>query len=330
MSGAVADVLGQVSTWRQALHDLGEAEVKHGVRVRIYNLYTDEVGNPGLPHKLEAARNAQAAAAATTAPLTPPSVPIAQTSTSTLAVPPPTQTPSQPSPSVMQASRPPTGRRGLYMALGALLVLVVLVAAGLYVPYRNKTRASEHANPVQPAPTGTASGATPAPTTEATNPTASSGANAGASQSSAPSESNPAASQPQTEPAPPSQTGKKPASGRRGQPSASATEQPAPPAATAGAPAQSDDAAQLEELEQTVDQLSSRASAVNDSLENLRRQQAAQGYGLRGDISSAQEMMRTNLSRAQVALQNRDVKNAQKYSDLAATQVEKLEQFLGR
>lgn len=79
-----------------------------------------------------------------------------------------------------------------------------------------------------------------------------------------------------------------------------------------------------------MDQLSSRAAAVNDSLENLRRQQAAQGYGLRGDISSLQEMMKTHLSRAQVALQNRDVKNAQKYSDLAATDVEKLEKFLGR
>ncbi len=66
VSGAVADVLGQVSTWRQALHDLGEAEVKHGIRVRIYNLYTDEVGNPELPHKLELARSAIASTATAT------------------------------------------------------------------------------------------------------------------------------------------------------------------------------------------------------------------------------------------------------------------------
>ncbi len=52
VSGAVAEVLTQVSTWNRSLHDLGEAEVKHGDRVRIYNLYTDEVGNRELPKKL--------------------------------------------------------------------------------------------------------------------------------------------------------------------------------------------------------------------------------------------------------------------------------------
>ncbi len=60
ISRSVADVLDQVSTWKTALHDLGEAEVKHGVRVHIYNLYTDEAGNPELPQKLQAARKATA------------------------------------------------------------------------------------------------------------------------------------------------------------------------------------------------------------------------------------------------------------------------------
>ena len=45
VSGAVAEVLGQLSNWSNTLHDLGEAEVKHGVRLHIHNLYTDEVGN---------------------------------------------------------------------------------------------------------------------------------------------------------------------------------------------------------------------------------------------------------------------------------------------
>ncbi len=52
VSGAVAEVLNQVSTWNRSLHDLGEAEVKHGDRVRIYNLYTEEVGNRELPKKM--------------------------------------------------------------------------------------------------------------------------------------------------------------------------------------------------------------------------------------------------------------------------------------
>ncbi len=53
---AVADMLDQVSTWKTALHDLGEAEVKHGVRVHLYNLYTDEAGNRELPQKLRTAQ----------------------------------------------------------------------------------------------------------------------------------------------------------------------------------------------------------------------------------------------------------------------------------
>ena len=55
-SRSVADVLGHLSSWKNCLHDLGEAEVKHGIRVHLYNLYTDEVGNPESPEKLHAAR----------------------------------------------------------------------------------------------------------------------------------------------------------------------------------------------------------------------------------------------------------------------------------
>jgi class 3 adenylate cyclase len=62
MSKSVADVLDQVSTWKPALHDLGEAEVKHGLRVHLYNLYTDEAGNRELPQKLRTAQTTTAIA----------------------------------------------------------------------------------------------------------------------------------------------------------------------------------------------------------------------------------------------------------------------------
>ena len=78
-----------------------------------------------------------------------------------------------------------------------------------------------------------------------------------------------------------------------------------------------------------MDQLSSRANSVSDSLATLRSQQSAQGLGLRGDISSMQQLMKSNLAKAQVALQNQDAKNAKKYLDLAEPQVETLEKFLG-
>jgi serine/threonine protein kinase/tetratricopeptide (TPR) repeat protein len=56
VSKAVADVLAQVSRWNGSLHDLGEVEVKHGVRVHLFNLYTEEAGNPKAPKKLSATK----------------------------------------------------------------------------------------------------------------------------------------------------------------------------------------------------------------------------------------------------------------------------------
>lgn len=53
ISKSVADVLGQLSSWRGHLHDLGEVEVKHGVRVHIFNLLTEESGNPATPEKIK-------------------------------------------------------------------------------------------------------------------------------------------------------------------------------------------------------------------------------------------------------------------------------------
>jgi len=52
VSEAVADVLSQLSSWADCLHDLGDAEVKHGLRVRLFNFYGEEFGNPKVPQKL--------------------------------------------------------------------------------------------------------------------------------------------------------------------------------------------------------------------------------------------------------------------------------------
>jgi len=58
VSQSVADVLGHLDVWKNTLHDLGEAEVKHGVRIHLYNLYTDQAGNSVLPRKLRDAQEA--------------------------------------------------------------------------------------------------------------------------------------------------------------------------------------------------------------------------------------------------------------------------------
>src|SRR5229473_2082910 len=54
LSKRVADDLGEYEHWRPLLHDLGECEVKHGMRVSIVNLHADQVGNPQLPKKFQA------------------------------------------------------------------------------------------------------------------------------------------------------------------------------------------------------------------------------------------------------------------------------------
>src|SRR5437867_7673782 len=58
LSQHVAEDLEQYPQWRSHLHDLGECEVKHGVRVHAVNFYTDEVGNPEVPEKFKTARAA--------------------------------------------------------------------------------------------------------------------------------------------------------------------------------------------------------------------------------------------------------------------------------
>jgi TolB-like protein/Tfp pilus assembly protein PilF len=56
LSRHVAEDLEQYPRWRAYLHDLGECEVKHGVRIGLANLYDSEVGNAQLPEKLQAVR----------------------------------------------------------------------------------------------------------------------------------------------------------------------------------------------------------------------------------------------------------------------------------
>ena len=75
-SGSIADILVQHSTWSSSLHDLGTAEIKPGLRLRIFNLNTSEVGNSAVPQKMRPAISTQplpvptlAAAASSSPPL---------------------------------------------------------------------------------------------------------------------------------------------------------------------------------------------------------------------------------------------------------------------
>ena len=55
LSKRVAEDLAQYGHWQPHLHDLGECEVKHGVRISVVNLYTEDLGNPEVPEKFSRA-----------------------------------------------------------------------------------------------------------------------------------------------------------------------------------------------------------------------------------------------------------------------------------
>jgi TolB-like protein/class 3 adenylate cyclase/Flp pilus assembly protein TadD len=56
LSGHIAEDLIQYRQWQPYLHDLGDCEVKHGLRLHLVNLYKDNLGNPHLPDRLKRRR----------------------------------------------------------------------------------------------------------------------------------------------------------------------------------------------------------------------------------------------------------------------------------
>ena len=263
--------------------------------------------------------------------------------------PPPVSTPA------LMPPPPTAGHRGLYMTLGGLIVLAGLVVAGIYVPRSNWTHAKSPdagTTDARPEDSKAESTASPIPPTwlrlrqpeaspaarvgrrrgghdeckfdgPARPPTATTGsvdnANAMQAQPMAPAAAamaksgsvhHPKKLMAQNNPA----TGEAAASAQGGEGSTS-------PGAG--------DSAQLDELEKAVDQLSNRAAAVNSGLDRLQQEQAASGYGLRGDMVARQASLKSNLFKAEEAIQHRDAARTKKYVDLAAADAEVLERFLG-
>ena len=66
LSKHIAEDLAQYRHWQPYLHDLGECEVKHGDRVSVVNLYTEELGNPAIPEKFSRVPPVEAAVSAAT------------------------------------------------------------------------------------------------------------------------------------------------------------------------------------------------------------------------------------------------------------------------
>src|SRR5262249_49665599 len=58
LSKHFAEDLEHYAHWRSHLHDVGEVEGKHGAKIPLVNLYTDQLGNSAVPAKLRHARTA--------------------------------------------------------------------------------------------------------------------------------------------------------------------------------------------------------------------------------------------------------------------------------
>src|SRR6476659_4538938 len=63
LSAHVAEDLSHYRHWQPHLHDLGECEVKHGLRLHLFNLYKDGLGNLQVPEKLKAQKKRRQQAA---------------------------------------------------------------------------------------------------------------------------------------------------------------------------------------------------------------------------------------------------------------------------
>ncbi len=222
----------------------------------------------------------------------------------------------------------PNSHRGLYITLGAVIVLVVLVAAGLTVPRYLKARASngQSALPSQTQQQPQMSNQSPAVTAPAqpANPPSNTIPNSPSENLGATSPADPAAS-----------TRAAAAAKRKQAQDAAAT---AANQAAADAQAQADaqakavadaQAAALAEVEHQMDQLNGRAASVKASLATLKNSMSQQGLGLRGDMVAAEARLDTDMQKAQQALDAQNPDRAKTYIKQADAEVEKLEKFMG-
>jgi serine/threonine protein kinase len=249
-------------------------------------------------------------------------------------------------PAMAQASA--GNRRGLYIALSAVAVILVVVAAGSGAKRWMDSRSSDSsATADNPAPAATAPAAatpsvdaTPAPVMPAMQPVPTADPTPGkpAIDASAkrhspppPLAKNPSPPQLDT----PQQAVTQPVALQPSTPQPSVVQQPTP-AAQPATPAQPDrhaaeqsarksvaSRAQLAALEhEEFDELEARDNKANARIAALPQQPSA-------DIAASQQNTNNELGLAQRALQNGDVQNAQKYMEQADAELNRLEKFLG-
>ena len=87
--------------------------------------------------------------------------------------------------------------------------------------------------------------------------------------------------------------------------------------------------AQIKEVRHEYALLGVRARTVQTGLDNLRRQQARSGLGLRADMAAAEQRMEHYLDEADAAVKGGDTQAAKENLEAAEREISKLETFLG-
>lgn len=217
--------------------------------------------------------------------------------------------------------------RGLWIGLGAVAAILALVAAATLLPHVFKTNASpkpaaaatDTQTPATMPDASTAQPSTPATdTSQQANPLSTA-----TPQTTPPVNQTTPAAQPSAAATVSSQHAlvlKQKTAVATAQPPTSA---PVVPAAPAGPSPQ-----EIRDAHDRYANLEARADAARSGVQQIRSQQQAQGFDLRGDILGSLNRMNSSMSEANRALNQNDLQTADSYMDRAETEVSTLEKFL--
>ena len=217
--------------------------------------------------------------------------------------------------------------RGLWIGLGAVAAILALVAAATLLPHLFKTNASQKQAPAAtdtqtPATpdTGTAAQQPAAPTPDTAQPVAANPLSTATPQAT-PSTSSPAA--PAVSSAMRSATNPKPRQAAVATSQAMTAAQPTAPVPPPGPSAQ-----EVRDSHDRYANLEARADTARSGVQQLRSQQQAQGFDIRGDMLGAYNRMNSAMNEANAALGQNNLQAANDYMDRADKEVSTLEKFL--
>jgi serine/threonine-protein kinase len=239
-------------------------------------------------------------------------------------------------PRIIEPAKPAakSSKRGLWMGIGAVAVVLAAVALIEFGPWRG-------------------SKAAPPPGASSVPPIVTQAPAAASAPAAAPLVTEPVAQPPLQAPAPAAPISKSPASvlARPQTTAGRALAQPAPapaqqapppvqqtqpppvqqaPAQAAARPAERGPSrAELQAAREQLVMLNTRASGVQAGLQGLQRSQAGSGLNLRADMQQASSLMNSYLQGATEAFNANDLASAKSLMDKAETQIDKLEKFLG-